>query len=481
MDNYTDINFGLARAELEAARYPQLLTQGFLDNRKAAQELVEGHRFLVLGHKGSGKSAIGEKIRMSSGCNSPQMSQHVLLGDFPFESFGRIMPGKAEAAAARYPTSWSWLLLVLFVDSLCQDQAVHRATDSQLLQAGEALREMGLLPADNIPRLVRSSSKKSFKVQIPKLLEFTSEKTWVPEELDLQLITLVRQLKSVVKDADTPNQHILVLDGLDDILTQRKIQYDSIAALIFEADRLNLEFLQAGSHCKIVVLCRTDLFEKLPGPNKNKLRQDSALELDWYHDPRSPENSDLISLMNLRASLSADADIDVFGRFFPKEVNNKPVHHFLLDHTRHTPRDFIQLMNHLKPFFSGRKFTREEILSGIREYSKNYFLPEIRDEMVGYTGGLRFDTFIRILSSFRDREISYRNLAQECDRVAGIKEEELQRILSDLFNCSAVGNKSHRHERRGRYYFKYRNRNDSISFDDTIVVHKGTWKALGLV
>jgi len=367
MDNYTDINFGLARAELEAARYPQLLTQGFLDNRKAAQELVEGHRFLVLGHKGSGKSAIGEKIRMSSGCNSPQMSQHVLLGDFPFESFGRIMPGKAEAAAARYPTSWSWLLLVLFVDSLCQDQAVHRATDSQLLQAGEALREMGLLPADNIPRLVRSSSKKSFKVQIPKLLEFTSEKTWVPEELDLQLITLVRQLKSVVKDADTPNQHILVLDGLDDILTQRKIQYDSIAALIFEADRLNLEFLQAGSHCKIVVLCRTDLFEKLPGPNKNKLRQDSALELDWYHDPRSPENSDLISLMNLRASLSADADIDVFGRFFPKEVNNKPVHHFLLDHTRHTPRDFIQLMNHLKPFFSGRKFTREEILSGIRE------------------------------------------------------------------------------------------------------------------
>jgi hypothetical protein len=101
--------------------------------------------------------------------------------------------------------------------------------------------------------------------------------------------------------------------------------------------------------------------------------------------------------------------------------------------------------------------------------------------MVGYAEATRFDQFIRILGSFRDREIAYRNLANECEHAAGIKEDELQRILTDLFNCSAVGNKSHRHERAGRYFFKYRNRNDSISFDDSIVVHKGTWKALGLV
>ena len=291
---------------------------------------------------------------------------------------------------------------------------------------------------------------------------------------------LTEQLKELIEQTRTKNKHLLIIDGLDDVLTNRSVQYQSIAALIFETDRLNMQFLRSGSPCKIIVLCRTDLFEKLPGPNKNKLRQDSAFELDWYHDSREPRKSDLIALAKLRSSLTFE-DISLFQDYFLPEVNGKSIEHFLLDHTRHTPRDFIQLLNHLKPYSQKTPMNKAQVFSGIANYSKNYFLPEIKDEMVGYTDGDTFDEFLKIIGSFRDREISYPKLMVKCFNEINMDEAILRKILADLFNCSAIGNKYQTKNNSVRYYFKYRNKNDSINFGESIVIHMGLWKALNLV
>ena len=480
MAEFDRIQFGLARAELEAARFPNLLTEGFLDNRNVAESLVNGHRFLVLGYKGSGKSAIAEKLNLLSQQKHDFIAKLVHLGDFPFKSFGQIMPGKAEPEA-KFPTSWSWLLLLLLIDSLCMDQALKCDADLSLMRAVKALREMGLLPANDVKKLVLVSSKNTFKAQIPKILEASSETTETPVGIDLQLVHLVAQLKNLINRASTPNNHVLIVDGLDDILTSRKIQYQSIAALVFEADRLNIEFMKTGAMCKIVILCRTDLFEKLPGPNKNKLRQDSAVELDWYHDSRDPQKSDLVALANLRTHMSLGYEVSLFDHFFPSIISHKSAAHFLLDHTRHTPRDFIQLLNHLKKYAKSKPMTKSQILSGIGDYSKNYFMPETRDELVGYHDEVMFDRILKTIGSFRDREISYGKLLAACTQKLGLDEAILQGVLEDLFNCSAIGNKFGGLDGNPRYYFKYRNRNDSISFDDTVVVHMGMWKALNLV
>jgi hypothetical protein len=480
MPHLDGIQFGLARAELEAAKFPILLTDGFLDNRNIVDKLVHQHPFLVLGYKGSGKSAVAEKLNLLAHNNHNFITKLVHLGDFPFKSFGQIMPGKAEVEA-KFPTSWSWLLLLMLIDSISQDQAVVHDPDLSLMRSVNTMRDMGLLPANDVKQLVLMSSKHSFKGQIPKIIEATSEITTTPVGLDLQLVHLVEQLKRLIAHTATPNKHVLIIDGLDDILTTRTIQYQSIAALVFEADRLNIEFMKTGAMCKILVLCRTDLFEKLPGPNKNKLRQDSAVELDWYHDSRDPEHSDLIALSDLRTKLSLGPNVLLFDHYFPAEINGKSTAHFLLDHTRHTPRDYIQLLNHLKQYALDMPMTKSQILSGIGDYSKNYFLPEVRDELVGYHDEELFDRILKTIGSFRDREISYGKLLATSRLKLGIDEAALQAILEDLFNCSAIGNKSQRMDGIPRYYFKYRNRNDSISFDDSIVIHWGMWKALNLV
>lgn len=53
-----NIVFGKASAEREGAEYPDLLTKGYLNPFDVIREARDGAKFLFLGYKGSGKSAL---------------------------------------------------------------------------------------------------------------------------------------------------------------------------------------------------------------------------------------------------------------------------------------------------------------------------------------------------------------------------------------------------------------------------------------
>lgn len=476
MKIFSDIEFGKARAELEAARYPELLDKGYIDYKNAYQKLVSGEMYLVLGSKGSGKSAIGEKLRLDAEKNNKATVSIAHLADFPFKSFSKIFSGDSEAES-KYPTSWSWILLLMIVDKLRADPGARNAINIDYNQAINELVNLGLLPTTDIKKLVIQSSKTSFKAGIPKILEYSKESS--TSGSDLQFIALVEFLKELVVSYSTDGGLILVIDGLDDILTKREAQYQALSALIFEVDRLNMLFFRSKVNIHIVVLCRTDLFERLPGPNKNKIRQDSALELNWYHDLNTPGESQLVQLANLRASLSFSEPIDVFNKFFPKKFDNKSTMHFLIDHTRHTPRDFINLLNAIKEFSGDGVLSNKAITSGLKKYSIDYFEPEIRDELVGYVLEDSFDVFCSLISLIRQREFTYKTLISQIEDES-ISEESLIEVLKALYGCGAIGNKWRTPSGSNRYEFKYRNKNASFDKSKTIVLHRGIWKALNL-
>jgi len=477
---FDEINFGKARAELESVDYPELIQKGFLDPKGIIKPLINDSPYLVLGYKGSGKSAIAEKIKMESDPESGVMTKIVPLSDFPFASFGKIMAGKEEPEA-KFPTTWSWLILLYFLDSFSNDFASSNQKDTIFCRAVSSLSQLGLLPPNDLNTVVTKSSKHSFKVSLPKVLETTFEDTTVPSEMDMQFRRLVDHLKLLIFSFRSPNRHILIIDGLDDILLSKEIQYQSLSALVYETDRLNLAFKQNGVDAKIILICRTDLFERLPGPNKNKIRQDSSFELDWYDDPRKPRNSMLVKLVNLRATVQCGENIDIFNAFFPKDVNHTDPADFLLERTRHTPRDFIQLLNHLKPFYQRRTFTHSQILSGIRQYSVEYFLPEIWDELAGYVLREHFDIFLGTVGSLRRRVNTYPRLLRAATSTGRIQKADFDNLLLALYECSAIGNRwIDKNSGEQRFEFKFRNRHSALGIQNDIVLHSGLWKALNL-
>lgn len=265
MTSFRDIRFGYASAEMESQNAPDLLLKGYWDLDGIINEVINGPRFLYLGYKGSGKSAIAEHLRLDAQSNSTLFVTTTFLSDFPYTDFKKIVSGDAEPES-KYPTAWSWLLLLTMVNSLAKD---HGA-DADFELAVRQLKNMGLIPSKDLRETVLLSSKKSFKAKIPMILEGQIE--FSHGEPDLQLLKLVQFLKKIVTSFRSESRHLLIIDGLDDILTEREVQYQSLAALILEASRLNADFTREGAKVKIVILCRTDLFERLPGPNKNKIR-----------------------------------------------------------------------------------------------------------------------------------------------------------------------------------------------------------------
>jgi hypothetical protein len=340
---------------------------------------------------------------------------------------------------------------------------------------------MGLSPSANVGSIVRTSSKNNFKLSLPGRL---AEYTWSGSETRpaSEIPDFVESLKELIKGVRSESNHYLIIDGLDDILTSREVQFRSLSALLFESNRLNSEFRRHKVPAKIIILCRTDLYEKIPGPNNNKMRQDFGVELDWYHDPSEPDDSLLINIAQLRTERSLGEGVDLFRDFFPKKIEHKEVKKTLLDMTRHTPRDFLRLLSHIQEFSRPGKLQEETVKSGMREYSIKYFLPEIKDELSGYASPDETNLIISAIAKIRKRDFGYKELVNSVNEAPKkIDDDRVYEIVEALFQCSALGNIQHRPGGKTYYTFKYRNRHSSFNYSENIMLHRGLWKALNLV
>ena len=288
---FKSLRFGKTSAEKESIEWPDLLTRGYFDPYGFARAAKERGPFLFLGYKGSGKSAIGEHLRLTAADDPQAFVRYVSIGDFPYTPFSKLIKGDVEPEA-KYPTAWSWLILLLLFDQFAKDLGSSLHTDSTVRDAWGVLKEAGLLPSGSLKQIVQITSKRSFGLKW-KFFEAANEEAGLRGTVS-DIPFLVEKLKELVLRVRSRSTHLIVIDGLDEVLTKRDRQYESIAGLVYEADRLNNDLARSGCPGKIVILCRTDLYEQLPSANKNKMRQDSAIHLDWYRDPYQPGVSNLI-------------------------------------------------------------------------------------------------------------------------------------------------------------------------------------------
>lgn len=478
---FAKIRFGYSSAETEIAEDPGLLVEGYVDLQKAFERASTGSSFLFLGYKGAGKSTIGERLKLLSETDPMLFVQKVDLADFPFTPFSKLIKGDIEPEA-KYPTAWSWIILIYALESLAADEGMKHPDAAAVTNCIKAFRAMGLAPGSSPASLVKTAAKTSFKLMFPQFAEVSSATTELRPASDIP--NFVEALRGLISGCRSESKHFLVIDGLDDILTKRKIQFDSLGALMLEASKLNQFLKKNGVPLKIIVVCRTDIFARLSGANKNKIRQDYAVELDWFHNTREPEQSMLVSIANQRASRSLGRKVDVFEEFFAgaAQKENQDIRTSLLEMTRHTPRDFTQLLNYIQGFVQGQTVGYNDVKNGMRTYSIKYFLPEIKDEIDGYATIEEFEALVDLFSRIKQREFTFTELLQTAKAVdSPLSRDRIVAMLRVLFDCSAIGNMIPKPD-GGRFFsFNYRNR--EASFDDNlrIILHRGLWKALNLV
>ena len=478
---FKDLILGFDSADYEATHHPDLLLRGFVDPRGLADVARSGKKFLFLGSKGSGKSALGEHLKLVAQRDPELFVTFVNIDDVSFATFSQILKGSMEPEA-RYPLVWSWLLLLFLLNSFSKDQGSNFNQDDELFLSVEALKQLGLLPEPSLKGAVHATSEKTFSVKLNTVIggvEGAYKST--PGTGDLPFF--VERLKLISGRFQSKSKHLLIIDGFDELLRRGHLQYDALGALIFEANRLNLSFADAGNPAKIVVLCRTDLFERFPGPNKNKIRQNSAVQLDWLDDPFQPKASSLVHLINHRASLSLGEAIDVFETFLPpelKDYRDEGIRAELLAHTRRIPRDIVNLFAKLQEYSGDGRMSIGQVFSGIAAYSRDYLLPEITDEMDNYVSGEHIELSKKLFATVRKINPQLYELREQC-KVLGYPESyDLMNALNVLFDCGAIGNILTLRNGRSRSIFKYENRHASFNQAQGVLIHRGLWRALNL-
>lgn len=479
MSTFRKINFGYSSAETESVEAPDLLLKGYVDLHHATEQALNGPKYLFLGYKGSGKSAIGERLRLLHLDKYNQFVSYVSLADFPFSNFAKIIRGDLEPEA-KFPTAWGWVLGIYILNSLRRDEACTTIGFQPLHETISFLEKIGLLPNPNIAQMIRQTSRKTFRIGVPEWFQFGYEEG-APESA-ANIPHFVHHFRELIYKVRSTSKHFVIVDGLDEILTKRDTQYQSIGSLVYETNRLNTEFRKHGCPVKIILLCRTDLFERVSGANKNKIRQDSSIELDWYSDPRDPNSSMLVQIAERRAALVSSESKGMFDRYFPSSIEDRRILTFLLDLTRHTPRDFLQLLKQIQEFSKDGRLTREQILSGVRKYSIDYFLPEIIDEMEGYADNADIHSVLEIMGRLRRRDFLFSDLAKVAvEHKYNISDEKILNILTSFFECSALGNITKRPSDAAYFTFRYRNTHSTFNSNEKIMLHRGLWKALNLI
>lgn len=477
---FRDIEFGRIAAEYELTYSPKLIIDGFLDAYGYIDSIINSEKFLILGPKGSGKSAIGSKLELIAQEQSDICTRKYYLENFPYNRFSEVIPCR-EAPETKYPDNWEFILMVASLNSFIEDEGFLYPNTKKAKTVLKALFDLGLLSKKedlSLEKIVKTTTDKNFKIDLSKLRYESSKK----QEKITDVKKLYDALQEIFYSIELPSKHFIIIDGLDDVLTQRDKQYKSLSALIATADRINKRLYQKDIKAKIIIMCRTDLFNKLSEPNKNKIKQNFGIILDWYQDKIDLKSTNLSKLVNLRAKVSLGEEIDVFEMFLPSDLyqgdRNKETEQVIFNYTRHLPRDIIQIFNEIqKHSGDNEKPSKSNIKYALATYSKDYFIGEIKDHLCGFLKDEDIEKTIQLLVKVKKNRFDISQLEEIIESEDKFKSLDLNEILNFLFDSNAIGNID---KETNFVTFKYRNQHAEFNPNQNILVHYGLIKGLNL-
>lgn len=455
-----------------------LLTSGFLDERGWVKEVLTNGKYLVLGPKGSGKSALLTHIDLTSDDVHDGHVKLIDLRDFHYGEFSALLPA-AEAEEIRYQDGWELLVLIKLFEGMSKDEEISFASDTRHAQLQDALTKYGLMPGKRLDELVATSRSTSFRVGLADFLSIVHDRRWEQSENDL--LALLDVLRKTCYGARGPRTHYLAIDGLDHVLITRRIQLQSLMALILAVDRINSRLLGARAPAYVIVLCRTDVFDRLGSPNKNKIRNVHGIELNWYRHAAAIGLSDsgLVRLANLRARVTSGLarEVDVVTECMPGSIRfGESTQKTLITHTRHVPRDYVALLKAIQAQAVAPRVPAKAVNAAITEYSKTYFLGEIKDTMEGFVPSSEIDLGFQLLSVQGRQRFFFSELERAARRDSRYQGIDLIRFCDAAYSASALGNI----DDKGIVTFKYRNPAVPFKPDADIIVHAGLLRGLAL-
>jgi hypothetical protein len=413
----------------------------------AVERIEEREAFLVLGRKGTGKTAI---VRYLTEGNRRPLSKALNLRGYPWNVHGsRIDHGASDIEA--YVSSWRYLIAVELATLVMAHPQGSTNADAKPLRQFLTDNYGGTNP--DLADILRPDKLRLEKFSLaPSVMgnqigSVTLHRPNADHRFGLELNALSSSILAAVETVaakvklDALSLHFDELDqGLSGFDEQR---FKMLIGLVLAARDIKRSGEREYGAINPVVYLRTDLWDDLQFSDKNKISQTLAFHLEW-----TPQTlRDLIET-RLRARLSPNVSWDDIAEEGLMRGSQTKWNH-ILARTFLRPRDVIRFLNTTLARAKERaddplRFTNEDIVNSREDYS-SYLKQELDDEICPHWS--QWEEALQACSAISTITFERSEFEKEYERRQSARNKaSVEEALEFLYRFSVVG-----YERRSGY------------------------------
>ncbi|KXL52891.1 hypothetical protein CLNEO_19150 [Anaerotignum neopropionicum] len=348
----------------------------------------------------------------------------------------------------------------------------------------DSLQDIGLLETADIARTVTKlvETNTSFSLKSVFSRDSRHEKQKVLQGTE-EIYLAIRKCIKDLYFADSKNY--LLIDGLDDVLSVENFEPKVITGLIKACDEINTFFRKSTLFLKIIIFIRSDILSICRDTNISKILRDSKIELNWkIEDPSDMSSSRLIQLVRRRFDDTWGNEtpfLDIWNEIFSPIESSKSSLEYVLENIIFRPRDILQFMLEAqKSYVTGHKINEITLKAVLYNYSNDYFVASMQDELTGFFSDSIVTTLPTILMKLGQKEFSVTDFKIECSRHKEFEDIDSTDLLKKMFDDGYIG--QHRPKEVKEYtVFKYRNPRETFIEEHECIVHRGLMRSLTIV
>jgi hypothetical protein len=495
---FKDIDFRYDDARRHFDNYGSpVLTLGYVDVADALQQILQPHKYMVHGAKGSGKTAFAYKLLLESKARTDLYVQVDNIEDLNLGviqvAADRNLPGAPGGGLA----IWKCLLLlrlinVILTNAVALDKLPHfRSMLHELEKAGITggadLQRMAEATSKHVLGFEFSTPATMGKIPIPSIKAVRTMEQGArtsSKGVDSVVEWLLDHLRA---GPQLFGKHILVVDGLDHLVQDDQDFTKTLRELVTACRSLNEQFLSIDFPGKVVLLLRDEILDKLEDANLTKAVNDCGIHLNWYQHTRDPYSTRLFNVAERRAHLAGFSRplSELWDSWFPQRVLSAgvPSTQMVLDHTRFLPRDIVAVFRHFQGIGHPPPLRESDFLAGLRDFSAQWFVGELKSALVGLVPNDVREGVPQVLADVCRLEAGTA-WCDTSDLFDGLKDHGLTskltplQICQVLYNTNWIGNRRQLPSGEMSFSYHYRNRHSRFNYMWQVVVHRGLHKGL---
>ena len=332
----------------------ELLIQCF-QNHEAYQQLLRFEKHIILGRKGTGKTAIFKKLLATKSENT--FTYGHTFSDYPWHYHDKqVKIGVPDFD--KYTHSWKYLILLTISKILLnQDNSIpyddisldylskiesfvidtYGSRDPDLTQIFTPSKELKIRSNFSIDLKLIQGKVSADKIPIEYL-------PIIVQDININLT------KYIISSLNPQNQYYILFDQLDLGFDPNNPDYNNrLIGLLLASRDLNNYAKENNKRLSICVFLRDDIYNKLKFEDKNKLTVDRTTYIEW--DVRGQHTLKELMERRLTEVLKSHNSEKVYWDDVFEETQlmtgKQSKYNYITDRTFLRPRDIIQFSNEL--------------------------------------------------------------------------------------------------------------------------------------